>query len=102
LLGEILKAWGVSRCQWWLDRPVSNTARLKQRMLDLAAANDWDWQVELVFNPDKVLAECDEIIATSDSVILDRCQRWVNLPDPVIQERIPQARLVGFTSDHPV
>ncbi len=96
LLGDTLGAWGVRRCQWWLDRPVSNSGRLQRRILDLAAANGWDWSVELVFNPDKVLAETEEIIATSDSVILDRCQRWTNLSRWVVTRSIPQARIVDL------
>ena len=35
--------------------------------------------VELTFSPDHVLSHTDEIIATSDGIVLDRCQRWVNL-----------------------
>jgi hypothetical protein len=96
LLGTTLDGWGVRRCQWWLDRPVSNSGRLQRRMLDLAAANGWDWGVELVFNPDKVLAEASEVIATADNVILDRCNRWINLARLVITQHIPQAWTVDL------
>ncbi len=96
LLGATLTAWGVRRCCWWLDRPVSNSGRLQRRLLDLAAASGWDWAVELVFNPDKVLAGASAVIATSDSVILDRCQRWINLTRLVIAERVPNAWLVDL------
>lgn len=99
LLGTSLHAWGVRRCQWWLDRPVSNTGRLKRRMLDLAATHGWDWPVELVFNPDKVLAEATTLIATSDSAILDRCQRWINLTHAVISRALPQAWIVDLAPD---
>lgn len=101
LLGATLSAWGVRRCQWWLDRPVSNSGRLKRRILDLAAASGWDWPVELVFNPDKVLAEAGAVVATSDSVILDHCQRWINLARRVITEHIPSARIVDLASEAP-
>jgi len=101
LVGAVLTGWGVRRCLWWLDRPVSNSGRLKQRIVELAAANGWDWQVELVFNPDKVLAESSEIIATSDSVILDRCQRWINLARLVMTQHVPQARIVDLCVETP-
>src|SRR6202007_3339782 len=29
LVGEALAALGVGRCRWWLDKPVSNSGRLK-------------------------------------------------------------------------
>jgi len=72
---------------------VAGSSGLQQRTAPatdarLAAAHGWDWQVELVFNPDKVLAEATAVIATSDSAILDRCQRWVNLTRRVITESI--------------
>ena len=101
LLGAATAAWGVRRCQWWLDRPVSNSGRLKRRILDLAAANGWDWQVELVFNPDKLLAESSEVIATADSAILDRCQRWVNLARLVITQNAANARIIDLRVEPP-
>jgi hypothetical protein len=96
LIGEWAAAHGVRRCCWWLDRPVSNSGRFQQAILKAAANAGWDWQVELVFNPDKVLAESAEIVATSDSVVLDRCGRWVNLARLVIAQRAPQARVVDL------
>jgi hypothetical protein len=96
LLGAALQGWGVRRCRWWLDRPVSNSGRLQRRLLDLAARRDWDWTVDLVFNPDRVLAETEQIIATTDSVILDRCRRWFNLVRWVIAGHIPQAWVVDL------
>jgi hypothetical protein len=94
LLGTTLCGWGVPRCRWWLDRPVSNSGRLQRRLLDLASNRGWDWQVELVFNPDKVLAETTAVIATSDSAILDRCARWLNLVRRVTTRSIPEAWIV--------
>lgn len=102
LLGAALQGWGVRRCRWWLDRPVSNSGRLQRRLLALAAARGWDWTAELVFNPDKVLAETDQIIATSDSVVLDRCARWFNLAAWLIRQRVPRAWLVDLNVPPPV
>lgn len=98
LIGETLGAAGVSRCCWLLDRPVSNSGRLKQQILALGAANAWNWEVNLVFNPDKLLAESASIIATSDSVILDRCQRWTNLVRHIVTEHIPESWVVDFST----
>ena len=46
----------------------------------------------------KVLAETEEIVATSDSVILDRCGRWVNLAGTLIAQHVPHARVVDLSS----
>jgi len=98
LLGKALIEWGIRRCRWWLDQPVSNSGRLKSMLLDLAAREHWPWDVELVFSPDKVLSETPQIIATSDSVILDHCAHWFNLARWLIEMQVPQAWRIDLIS----
>jgi hypothetical protein len=97
LVGETAAALGVSRCRWWLDQPVSNSGRLKILILETAAAAGWNMEVELSFSPDHVLSHTAEIIATSDGIVLDHCQRWVNLARLIITERLPQTRLLDLS-----
>jgi hypothetical protein len=97
LVGEAASAWGVSRCRWYLDKPVSNSGRLKGLILDVATETGWKMDVELTFSPDHVLSHTDQVIATSDGIVLDRCQRWVNLVRLIIAERIPQAWLLDLS-----
>jgi hypothetical protein len=94
LIGEITTDWSVSRVRWCLDKPVSNSGRLKTLLLETAKNADWNWEVELMFNPDRALAGTEQIVATSDAAILDKCQRWVNLARLLIEQRTPQARIV--------
>jgi hypothetical protein len=98
MVGETATAWGVTCCRWWLDKPVSNSGRLKKLILETAAAAGWKMEAELSFSPDHVLSHTDQVIATSDGIVLDRCQHWVNLVRLVIAERIPQARLLDLSS----
>lgn len=91
LVGETAAAWGVTYCRWWLDKPVSNSGRLKKLIHEQAEAAGWNMAVELDFNPDRVLSESRQIIATSDGVVLERCQQWVNLTREIIAKRIPDA-----------
>lgn len=97
LVGEMALALGVSRCRWWLDQPVSNSGRLKTAILETAKANGWNMDVELTFSPDHILSHTHHVIATSDGIVLDRCQRWVNLTKLIVMDRIPGARLVNFS-----
>jgi hypothetical protein len=97
MIGETVAAWGVTGCRWWLDQPVSNSGRLKTFIHEIAAAAGWNMRVELVFNPDKVLWESDQVIATSDGVVLDRCRQWVNLAREIIVARIPQTWLLDLS-----
>jgi len=98
MVGEMTIAWGVTCCRWWLDKPVSNSGRLKTLILETAAAAGWNMEAELTFSPDHVLSHTDQVIATSDGIVLDRCQRWVNLVRAIIAEHIPQARLLDLSA----
>ena len=96
LAGEVLEELAVGVCTWLLDRPVSNSGRLRAVLLETAAAHGWDWRVELVANPDAVLAESPEVVASADSVILDRCSRWLNLARLTVEARVSEAFLVDL------
>jgi hypothetical protein len=96
LIGAALAEIGVAGCQWYLDRPVSNSGRLKRILLDLSAANEWSWEVELVDDPDRILEAATQPVATADSAILDRCSAWVNLAAEAIRDRLPQVRMIDL------
>lgn len=97
LIAQITRQLGVVECRWYLDRPVSNSGRLKRLMLDLAVAEGWPWQVELVLNPDLVLAHSEHLVATADSAILDRCRHWVNLTGWIVSHHAPMAKVVDLS-----
>jgi hypothetical protein len=94
LLGRVLAELGPSRCDWYLDRPVSNSGRLKGIIESMAADGGWPWRVELVADPDALLGRCEAIVATADSAILDRCRRWFNLARTTIERYLPEARVI--------
>ena len=92
---------GVGRCVWYLDSPVSNSGRLRQMILDAANARGCDWQVEVVPNPDIILAAAQETVATADSVILDRCRQWLNLARVAVSTRLPDVQVVRLSAPAP-
>jgi hypothetical protein len=101
LIGQALARLGVPTAVWYLDSPVSNSARLKQLLVEVAAAEHWDWRVELVPDPDRILAVSPEIVATADSGILDRCLRWFSLAREVVEtNRLePACRVTPFAQE---
>jgi hypothetical protein len=52
----------------------------------------------LVACPDAVLSSSTEIIATADSVILDRCQAWFNLAKAVVSRCNPPAWILDLAN----
>ncbi len=96
LIGQFLAARGIGECRWYLDRPVSNSGRLKQILLDVAAGRGWSWDVALVADPDRILAAAPQPVATADSAVLDRSAAWVNLAREIVQGGVRQARLLDL------
>jgi len=77
--GRFLAGHAPRQVVWLLDRPVSNSGRLRRRLEQTAAAHGWPWSVRLAYNPDAELREADGLVVTSDSTILDAGVRWTNL-----------------------
>lgn len=93
---------GVAAVRWLLDRPVSNSGRLKAMIQDAAPAG-LPWQVELVYSPDKELVvPGDHAVASSDSWVLDHCQSWVDIPGAIIARQVDRAWLVDLGQDEPI
>lgn len=98
LIGETLASWHVRQCHWCLDRPVSNSGRLRMLMLELASAGGLSWEVQLEFDPDTLLARSPAVVVSSDSVILDRCATWFNAARAIIDAKIPDANIVCLSA----
>lgn len=94
LIGKVLKDLGVKRVNWFLDAPVSNSGRLKKRLLEIATQHSYNWNVVLENNPDYLLAKSKNIVVSSDGWILDRCDRWFNLSTLLIEEIITPVNIV--------
>ncbi len=99
LLGSFLAEAGCSEVRWYLDRPISNSGRLRQLMEETAAERGWPWTVELVASPDRTLAASAEIVATADGWILDQGGAWLNLAREVVDRDVPEAWIVDFFPD---
>ena len=98
LVGEAVTAADVALSRWWLDKPVSNSGRLKRIIAEIVAAKGWKMEVEVVFSPDHELSHTQNPIASSDGIVLDHCQSWVNLAREIITQQIPRANLVDLTA----
>jgi len=104
LIGGFLQQIGISQALWLLDSPVSNSGRLKTLLRELAEKNKWNgfgkltagWEIELVTSPDAVLIKGEKIVASSDSMILDKCCKWVDLAGEIIKKRIPAAKIIDL------
>ncbi|PRB00318.1 hypothetical protein CQ046_19350 [Chryseobacterium sp. MYb7] len=76
----------INQLVWIFDKPVSNSGRIKQIILEFAEQHQLNWQADLQYNPDKFLAESSALIVSSDAWILDHCKEWFNLIGYLITE----------------
>jgi hypothetical protein len=95
LIGETFKELSVPGAVFYLDAPVSNSGRLRSRILEHAAGWDIPVTVELVPNSDLVLSKMSRVV-TGDSIILDQCSSWFNLSKKIVTDRIKDAWIVNF------
>jgi hypothetical protein len=98
LIGEVLETLQPQSVEWLLDKPVSNSGRLAQKIRAEAVEYGWPWHVDVTFNPDTDISASEKIAMSSDSSILDNVSRWVNFTSYIIAERLPQAWLVDLNS----
>lgn len=112
LITGAIRSLPVGGMDWFLDRPVSNSRRLRAVMeqvfarrlgeTDLepsaeeGAAARPRWSIELVPNPDAALAAHPDVVVTSDSIVLDRCRSWTNLAETIIRRHVASAWMVDF------
>ena len=94
LVGNTLNSLGVKSVQWYFDKPVSNSGRLKKMLLDLSEIHQFNWEVELVFNPDKALAESKNIVVSSDGWVLDETEKWFNLAAFLIDNHLKESNII--------
>jgi hypothetical protein len=99
LAGEFLARALVAECHWLLDSPVSNSGRMKQMIEETGRRCRWNWTVDVVQNPDGLLATAPDIVITADSAILDVCQRWFHLMLPLLASRRQDLRVIDLSQE---
>ncbi len=100
LIGERIAASGARQTHWLLDRPVSNSGRLRALIEQIAADHGWPWTTELHDSPDRQLIEVrDRVVVSADGIILQRCESWWPLANDVIESLISTAWMIDLAPD---
>ena len=82
-----LEALKPEKAVIYLDKPVSNSGRLKQRIYELAGDTGFSLEVQ-VEDPVDAILKTRPLIASADAIILDECGEWLNLAKYVIETQI--------------
>lgn len=96
LIGEFLLEHKIKKAIFYLDRPVSNSGRLKMKILELFEGSELQIEVENIDNVDSVLKSKENVVS-SDAIILDNCISWINVNRNIIEEKISNENCIDFS-----
>lgn len=96
LIGEFLLEHKIKKVIFYLDRPVSNSGRLKMKILEMFEGLELQIEVENIDNVDSVLKSKENVVS-SDAIILDNCISWVNLNRNIIEEKLSNENCIDFS-----
>lgn len=98
LLGDATRRYQPPAVWIWLDAPVANSGRLRERIMECSASWPCPVVINLVPNADLSLAGSGWVIS-SDSVVLDSCTSWINLASWLLAEQIPSAWVIDLAGE---
>lgn len=98
LIGKVFEDIDVPSIKFFLDSPVSNSGKLKSKILQHAEKWCFPVEVELVPNADPILSKMGRIV-TSDSIILDNCISWFNIAKKIIDDYIEDAVIINLSGN---
>lgn len=96
LIGDFLLEHKIEKAIFYLDKPVSNSGRLKIKILEIFEALELEIEVVNIDNVDSVLKSKENVV-TSDAIILDNCISWINLNKYIIEEKISNDNYIDFS-----
>ncbi len=92
LVLEKLSEQKAEKAVFYLDRPVSNSGRLRSLILKEAERFPFETVCEIVNSPDDILKEKENVV-TSDAIILNECKSWLNYAAEIIAEKLTRVRV---------
>ena len=96
IIGQFLENAKAKEVIIYLDSPVSNSGKLKSKIMNHAKKWNVNIHVELVNNADIILEKSDRVVS-SDSVIIDKCISYFNLNKSIINQYIRSAELIDLS-----
>lgn len=95
LICEFLLEHKIKKAIFYLDKPVSNSGRLKMKILEILEGLEFQIEVWNIDNVDSVLKSKENVVS-SDAIILDNCISWINLNMHIIKDKIANDNCIDF------
>jgi hypothetical protein len=94
IIMEVLQGAHPKETFFLFDAPMSKSGRLAAYVAERLRLAGLNGEARAVKVPEKILISYDGYIATSDSAIIDRVEKVVDLAGEVIREAIPHPRFI--------
>jgi hypothetical protein len=94
IAGRFLGKHGTGHVLWRIDRPVSNSGRLRGLLAGHASEQRLPWEIHLDDDPDRVLGDQYDLVVSADAAVLDRDVRWANLARWIVDDSLGDAWIV--------
>ena len=95
-VGRLLMEAGLARWVFCLDRPVSNSGRLRKLLLDQGRQRGWPVEAVVADDVDGLLVSSGQVVASADGPVIERARAWVNLARRFVEQSERQAFLVDL------
>lgn len=95
-MGKVLASQKISKANIYLDAPVSNSGRLKNRIAELLTDAGFELEFYIINGVDSAIETMENVI-TGDAIILDKCVSWFNLTRVAIEQEIGEYQFVDFS-----
>ena len=93
MMFDVLQDAAVKKVNILLDKPVSNSGRLKSLIADIGEAYQFDLDIQIIRDVDRTLYG-KACVITSDAIILDHCESWINLTAECMKRKGIQGKRV--------
>ncbi len=94
-LYKFLQEKNIKQINFYIDSPVSNSGRLKMKIIEYAEKYSVTTEVNLVNNVDVILEKLDHVVS-GDAAILDKCISHVNIVRDIFTKYIKNCNIVNF------
>ena len=95
VIKETFEDFKIGKAVFYLDAPVSNSGRLKEKIFEILGEADFEVEVQVIYNVDSTLEKLDNVIST-DAIILNKCEGWINLNRYIMDERFKEYDFLDF------
>ena len=98
LLGDYLETIGAGEAVILLDAPVSNTGRLKALIAECFEKRPFSCDIQLLPDVDRQLWGKENVLS-SDAIILNQCQSWLNAAAEIIASLSADVRVLDWKQE---